>query len=95
MKILFVCSGNNKANEISPFIQSQADSLVNAGLQVDFFIVNQPGLLGYYRHIFKLRKFLKNNSCDIVHAHYSLSAIVAGLSGSKPLVASLLGSDAT
>ncbi|MFW5803902.1 MAG: glycosyltransferase family 4 protein [bacterium] len=94
MRVLFVCSGNNKANGISPFIQSQADSLVNTGLQVDFFIIKQPGLIGYFKHIFKLQKFLKTNSFDVIHAHYSLSAIVAGLAGAKPLVVSLLGSDA-
>lgn len=94
MRILFVCSGNNKANRISPFIQSQADSLIDVGLQIDFFIINQPGLAGYFKHIFKLRKFLKTNSFDLIHAHYSLSAIVAGLAGVKPLVVSLLGSDA-
>ncbi len=94
MRVLFVCSGNKKANGVSPFIQSQADSLIYVGLQIDFFIINQPGLVGYFKHIFKLRKFLKNNTFDIVHAHYSLSAIVAGLAGSKPLLVSLLGSDA-
>ncbi|MDX9694232.1 MAG: glycosyltransferase family 4 protein [Bacteroidales bacterium] len=94
MRVLFICSGNNKTNGISPFIQSQADSLVDAGLHIDFFIITQPGIAGYFKHIFKLRRLLQNTSFDLVHAHYSLSAIVAGLAGAKPLVVSLLGSDA-
>lgn len=92
MKVLFISSGNSKYG-ISPIIKSQGESLIRQGDQLAFFTINGKGLQSYFRHIFKLRKFLRTNNFDVVHAHYSLSAYVASLAGSKPLIVSLMGSD--
>jgi glycosyltransferase involved in cell wall biosynthesis len=93
MKILFVSSGNSK-NGISPIIKNQGESLKNYGLELDFFTIKGKGIKGYLKSIPVLREFLKNNgSYDVVHAHYWLSAIVASLAGSKPMVVSLMGDD--
>jgi hypothetical protein len=35
MKVLFVCSGNNKDFDIIPFIKDQGDSLKSEGIEVD------------------------------------------------------------
>jgi len=77
MKVLFVCSGNSKVFEISPFYQVQVDSISELGHQVDVFRIKGKGVLGYLRHIIPLRRFIKRNEYDIVHAHYSMSAFVA------------------
>ncbi|WP_103865754.1 glycosyltransferase family 4 protein [Aquimarina sp. I32.4] len=92
MKILFISSGNAK-NGISPIIKNQGQSLIDLGHQVVFYGIKGKGIKGYFSNIFKLKKFLKNKEFDCIHAHYSLSAMVAALSGAKPLVVSLMGSD--
>ncbi len=92
MKVVFVSSGNT-AKGISPLVLNQGNSLIAIGHRVLFFTIKGKGIRGYFRHIFLLHSFLKNQTYDIVHAHYSLSAIVAGLAGGKPLVVSLMGSD--
>ncbi len=92
MRILFVSSGNTK-NGISPIVFNQGQSLAALGHQVSFFTIKEKGIKGYLKHIFILHKRLRAHSYDVIHAHYSLSAIVAALAGSKPLVVSLMGSD--
>jgi glycosyltransferase involved in cell wall biosynthesis len=92
MRILFVSSGNAK-DGISPIVLSQGQSLIREGINVEYFAIKGKGVLAYFRHIFILRKFLKKNKFDIIHAHYSLTAYVATLAGSSPLIVSLMGSD--
>lgn len=91
MKVLFVASGNH--GKVSPVVKAQGDSLVKAGLEVDYFLIKGKGMKGYLRQIRPLRKYWKEHHFDVVHVHYSLSAYVASLAGVKPLVVSLMGSD--
>jgi len=92
MKVLFVCSGNNRYG-ISPIVRSQGDSLVKQGLEVDYYPITGKGLAGYLKNILPLRKHLQSNRYDIVHSHYSLSSFVASLAGARNQVVSLMGSD--
>jgi teichuronic acid biosynthesis glycosyltransferase TuaC len=92
LKVLFVSSGNGKEG-LSPVIKSQGESLFYQGVQVEFFTIKGKGLLSYLRHIFILRKYLKTNSFDLIHAHYSFTSYIAALAGANPLVVSLMGSD--
>ena len=92
MKILFISSGNNKSG-ISPIVKNQGESLKEEGIKLEYFTIKGGGVKGYFNSIFKLRKYLKNNSYDVIHAHYWLSAIVASLAGAKPMVVSLMGDD--
>jgi len=92
LKVLFISSGNI-TSEISPIIKSQADSLIRNGVHIEFFSIKGKGLKGYINNIIPLRKFLKENKYDIIHAHYGLSAFVATFAGARPLVVSLMGSD--
>jgi glycosyltransferase involved in cell wall biosynthesis len=92
MKVLFVSSGNSLSG-ISPIVKNQGDSLKENGIEIEYFTIIGKGVTGYLRNIIKLRRFLKGRSFDIVHAHYSLSGYVASLSGARPLVVSLMGSD--
>jgi len=95
LKVLFISSGNDKFFKIVPFIASQAQSLRENGVEVDSFLIQKKGAWGYFLNIFKLRKFLKENKYDILHAHYILSAWVTVLTLSKtPIVVSLMGDDA-
>ncbi len=92
MNILFVSSGNSK-NGISSLTKNQGKSLINLGHKVTFFTIKGKGLKGYFLNIFKLKKFLAQQKFEVVHAHYSLSGMVASLAGARPLVVSLMGSD--
>ena len=92
MKVLFVASGN-KFSGLSSIVKAQADSLRRIGMHVEVFPVEGKGWLNYARAIIRLRQFLKKNSFQIVHSHYSFSTWVALLAGSKNVVCSLMGSD--
>ena len=92
MKVLFVSSGN-KMNGIGVIVRNQGESLVKAGIDLDYFTIRGRGISGYLKNVPELASFIHKNQVDIIHAHYSLSAFVAALSTRKPVVASLMGSD--
>ena len=93
MKVLFVCSGN-KNDGPSDVVKNQYESLVKIGIQVDIHTIRGKGILGYLKNIRPLRNKLKKENYDLIHAHYSLSGIIASLAEAKPLIVSLMGSDA-
>jgi glycosyltransferase involved in cell wall biosynthesis len=92
MKVLFVSSGNSE-DGISPIVKNQGESLRQNGVDLHYFTIKGKGLKGYLRNIKYLKKTIRNIQPDVVHAHYSLTAITASLAGAKPLVVSLMGSD--
>lgn len=95
MNVLFVCSGNSEYYEISSFIKSQADALIEKGIQVEFFVIKGKGVVNYGRNVFYLKNILRRNRYQIIHAHYSLSGWVAVLAiPGIPIVLSLMGTDA-
>ncbi len=90
MKVVFVASGNWG---ISPIISAQAQSLRQAGVQLEIFPIIGRGILGYLKNVPRLRAYLKKQKPDLVHAHYSFCGIVSSLATRKPVVTSLMGSD--
>lgn len=99
MNILFVSSGNFDHSEVSPFVKVQAASLEDLGHCVDFNPIKGKGFKGYLKSIAPLRRKIKENAYDLIHAHYSLSGFVAwlatlALKKTRPkIIISLLGSD--
>jgi teichuronic acid biosynthesis glycosyltransferase TuaC len=95
INVLFVASGNSNNFAIAPFIKAQGDSLLNQSINISYFVISGKGPLGYLKSAIKLRRFVKNNSFDIIHAHYSLSGLSTVFAFlKKPIVLSLMGSDA-
>lgn len=97
MKILFVGSGNKTNGEPSILIKNQAISLEKKGCQVEYYLIQGKGFIGYLKNIPSLRKKIKEANFDVLHAHYSLSGFILSLSSlflnqSKKIV-SLMGSD--
>lgn len=93
MKVLFVSSGNSKWG-ISPIVKNQGDSLINKGLNIDFFTIKGKGVIGYLKHIRSLSKKLKTKNYDIIHAHYGLTGIVSYFAKRKEkLIISFMGAD--
>lgn len=74
-------------------VQNQGDSLVYQGNIVKYFPIKGKGFGGYLSNVRRLKKYLRENKFDIVHAHYSLTAFVVSLAKAYPLVVSLMGSD--
>jgi len=92
MKVLFVCSGNKKTG-ISPIVRAQGESLKKNGVSLEYFAIKGNGLWGYLRNAPLLKKRIADFKPDIVHAHYSFSAMMASLVCCVPMVVSLMGSD--
>lgn len=91
MKVLFVSSSNRIG--ISPIVIKQGESLESVGVSVFYYGIKGKKILGYLSNISKIRRQINLLKPDIIHAHYSLSGIVASMAGAKPLVVSLMGSD--
>lgn len=92
MKVLFVSSGNKKGN-ISPIVYNQGESLKQNGIDVDYFTINQKGLLGYVSHILPLSKAIHTKDYDVIHAHYSLCGFLVTIASPifSNVVVSLMG----
>lgn len=91
MKVLFISSGNTKEG-ISTIVKNQGESLRKAGIDIHFYCIKGKGITGYLGNIKRIRKYYQKIKPDIVHAHYSLSAILTNIAGFRPIV-SLMGSD--
>jgi teichuronic acid biosynthesis glycosyltransferase TuaC len=93
MKVLFVSSGNSKTGMVS-FVKSQGESLLQKNISLEYFSIIGKGFSGYLKNIGILKRQLKQNQYDIIHAHYALSAWVALFASRKtPIVVSYMGSD--
>ncbi len=94
MKVLFVSSGNSHYG-IVPFIKSQGQSLINEGVELEYFTIKGKGVIGYLKNRSKLKKFINNNRIDIIHAHYGLIGLLSVLTFTKiPIILSVMGDDA-
>ena len=94
MKILFVSSGNG-VSSVSNLALSQANSLIALNVDVEIYYINGKGIIGYLKNILPLRKHLRNNYYNIIHAHYGLSGWIALLAKNKKtkLIISFMGND--
>lgn len=95
MKVIFVASGNKAVGTVSSFVRSQFDSLREQNLDMTLFPVTGKGWKGYAKNLVALRKLVKTQKPDIVHAHYSVCGYLAALAtfGLKTkVVVSILGS---
>lgn len=91
MKILFVRSGNRGPDPVS---QNQADSLTRQGINVVCYDIIGKRISGYFKNIVYLKKRIRSEDPDILHAHYVMSGFLSVLTLSrKPIIVSLMGSD--
>src|SRR4051812_16711939 len=97
LRVLIVCratEGSARLGEAkAPFINEQVTDLRKLGLDVECHFVLGGGLTGYLRAIFALRRRLRLERFDLLHAHYSLSAIVALCQRWHPVIVTFHGSD--
>lgn len=91
MNILFVSRA--KQNGLpSPVVGAQATSLRNY-VNISVFLLEGKGWKAYWQGIGKLRRYLRENETDLIHAHYAWVGMVTSMATKKPLVVSLMGSD--
>ena len=91
MKILVLAS--DKSGKFAPFIEEQIAALQQAGVQIIRYGVTGHGILGYLRELPALRRLIRAERPDIVHAHYGLSGLLANLQRLVPVVTTYHGSD--
>lgn len=77
MKILIVAS--DKGNHFVPFIEEQMAALAQTGVEVERFGIMRKGAWGYLCEVPRLCRTLREVRPDLIHAHYGLSGLVAGL----------------
>ena len=95
LKILFISRyKENFDKHISPIVLNQGESLVKLGHSVDYYIISDNTIWGYLHSMHKLRKKLQTSKYDIIHAHYSITAIFASIMlFPRKIAVSLMGSD--
>ncbi len=92
MNVLFISSGNSSYG-IVPFIKVQGESLIENGINLEFYTVKGKGVSGYLKNLKNIRKISKNH--DIIHAHYGFIGLLVFIAFTgKPVVLSVMGSDA-
>lgn len=103
MKVLIVAS--DKGGHFTPFIEEQMAALTASGdVETERFGVVGKGAAGYLKEIPRLCRTIREVKPDIIHAHYGLSGLLAGLTaltcrcinsrtGKVPVVTTYHGSD--
>jgi glycosyltransferase involved in cell wall biosynthesis len=94
MKILIVCSYKIEyETHITPFIKEQVDALINEGVEVEYFLIQGKGIIGYLRNFNFFKNKIKEINPDLIHAHFGLSGLFANFQRKVPVVTTYHGSD--
>ena len=91
MKILIVASDKN--GRFAPFIEEQMTALQACGVEIIRYGVTGKGITGYLRELPALRRLIRAEQPDIIHAHYGLCGLLANLQRLVPVVTTYHGSD--
>ena len=90
MKILLVCSGNEGTSTI---IKEFASSIIRKGIEVDYFYVKGRGFYGYLNNLSSLKKKIRQENYDIVHAMFGLCGMLSVLQRVCPVIITFMGCD--
>ncbi|MBL4654313.1 MAG: glycosyltransferase family 4 protein [Bacteroidia bacterium] len=101
MKILIVCSWNQKIYDsfkkdinLGHFIYEQVEAVKKLGdIEFEVFFIKGKGILGYLKSIIPLNLKVLRCKCDLVHAHYGLSGMVAVMQIFKKVIITFHGTD--
>lgn len=94
MNILFVYKGYKGYKGVlsNAVIDAQINSLLKKELKIIKFPLITSGAFSYCTEYIRLIRFIRSNKIELIHAHYSYSAIISALTGKKT-ICSLMGSD--
>ena len=80
MRILVVSRYKRQFDShILPFVVEQGEALMQAGNQVEYFLLQGKGLWSYFSQVAPLRKRIRECRPNVVHGHYGLSGMTAVL----------------
>ena len=91
MKILIVAS--DKGGHFVPFIEEQIMALEALGVQVVRYGITGHGIMGYLHELPTLKRMIRKENPDLIHAHYGLSGLLANLQRRVHVVTTYHGSD--
>lgn len=91
MKILVVCRWHG--DHAAAFIMEQVDALRELGHEVQYVTATKGGVRGYIELYRALKKSIRSEQPDIIHAHYGICGLVANLQRKVPVVTTYPGSD--
>ena len=91
MKVLILAS--DKQGRFAPFIEEQMTALQACGVEIIRYGVTGKGITGYLRELPALRRLIRAEQPDIIHAHYGLCGLLANLQRLVPVVTTYHGSD--
>ena len=91
MKLLVIAS--DKGGHFVPFIEEQITALQQNGVEIIRYGVTGKGIIGYLRELPALRRVIRAERPDIIHAHYGLCGLLANLQRRIPVVTTYHGSD--
>jgi glycosyltransferase involved in cell wall biosynthesis len=74
------------------WVRDQIDEIRQRGIEVDFFSF-PLGRREYVPATRRLRRLLRRERFDLVHAHYGIAGWVARLAGARPLLVTFHGTD--
>ena len=74
------------------FVREQADALREEGIDVELFSF-PAGSRQYLPAVVAIRRRLRRQSFDLVHAHFGLAGWCASLAGARPLAVTFHGTD--
>ena len=94
MRVLIVTNlyPTEEQPRLGRFVRDQVEALRALGTEVELFTF-PLGARTYLPAARRLRRFLRESSFDVVHAHYGLCGWVASLAGARPLVVTFHGTD--
>lgn len=94
MKVLFVSSANINEGNQSILVLNQGNSLSKVGIDIVFYPLMGKGFLGYLKNIKLIKRIIKEQNIDIIHAHYGICGIVSYFAkGNAKLLVSFMGTD--
>lgn len=97
-KVLIVCSGNApnfqlEADQAFIYDQVNAISKNYPEINFDYFFIQGKGIKGYLSNFQRLKRQIKAQKFDVIHAHFGLAGLLANLQRSVPVICTFHGSD--
>ena len=93
MKVLIIARYKEKG--YAPFVSEQVAALEQAGTECVWFPMFGNGISGYLKQLPELKKVIRQEKPDIIHAHFVFSGLFANLQQDVPVVTTYHGSDGT
>lgn len=94
MKVLVIASDKNR--RFAPFIEEQVVALKVCNVEIIRYAVTGKGIIGYLRELPQLKRTIRVENPDIIHAHFGLCGLLATLASigmHTPVVVTYHGCD--